>query len=98
MPFGQSLTGSVEHQGNMRIVRRRECEEFTDEQLSRRCIEQIIATNNLSDALPMIINHHRKVVGRHAVSATHNEIVDRPFVCPDNGVNEPEAAALTTYP
>ena len=51
--------------------------EYTGEVgLPRRRRQQVVAAHHLIDALRRVVDDHREVVGRHAVTAAHHEIVD----------------------
>ncbi|SKW99425.1 Uncharacterised protein [Mycobacteroides abscessus subsp. massiliense] len=59
----------------MGVRRHRVAQQRTKVGLAGRGGQQIIAAHHLVDALRVIVDHHRDVVGDHTVAAAHHEII-----------------------
>ena len=67
--------GAVD-QRNMGVGRLGPAHRADDRQLAEGVVEMVVAADHVSDAHVVIVDHHRKHVGRRAVRAKQDEIVE----------------------
>ena len=60
-------------------------------QLARGRLQQVVAADDLADALPGVVDDHREVVGGRAVVAADHEVVDDPVLVAVQAIGEADA-------
>ena len=77
--FGEFLTRPVNHDGKVRVGRRRHTETLLQPDLPRRRIEQIDTAHDRIDALRRVIDDDGQLVGVLTVGAQEDKVTDLTF-------------------
>ncbi len=72
----EPLPVGAEHQRHVRVTRLGQPKQALEEQLARRGHGEVRAADDLADSLVGVVDHHGDVVGRSAVAALEDEVVD----------------------
>ena len=73
--FGKALVLFVEHERDVGVLRNGQPEQRCQVGLPGTRRQQVVAANHLIDALSGVVDHHREVVGRSAVTAAQHHVV-----------------------
>ncbi len=63
------------NQRNMRVGRLRPAHRFDDAKLTKRIVEMVIAADHMGHAHIMIIHHHGEHIGRRAIGAQQDHVI-----------------------
>ncbi len=74
--LGQLLAAGIDHHRMVQVRRRAKSERALQGDLARRRGQQVGAAHDVADALRRVVDHHRELIGEHAVGALDDEIAD----------------------
>ena len=94
MALGEAGAVGAEDERDVRPGRALEAEQVAEQRLAGGRGEQVVAADDLADALVGVVDDHREVVGEGAVAAAQDEVVDRVGALPVQAVGDrhPRAA------
>ncbi len=76
VPLGKLLPVRPHHHRQMRVGGWREPERIKDLHLARRVGQMVVAAHDVSDAEVGVVEHGGEVIGRHAVGAKNDQVVE----------------------
>ena len=76
MLLRQLFAVGAEHQRQVQIARRRQAEQALQMHLPRRVVGEILAANDIGDALCRVVDHDRELICREPVGALEYEVAD----------------------
>lgn len=79
----------IESQGQVQVARDGQAEDFMQEYLARRRVEQVGPAHDFVDALLRIIDDHRELVGEETVSPAYDKITNFTIELLDHGSADP---------
>jgi hypothetical protein len=74
--LGQTFAIATEYERNVGVDHRAQPEHLDQPRLARGAVEEVVAPYDFPDALRVVVDNDGEVVGRYAVFAAHDEIVD----------------------
>ena len=88
MSLAQPLLVGAENQRHVRELRQRRVQRAIQQDLLRRVRDVIVAAHHMRDPHLHIVGHDREVIGRQAVGADDDEVLDDGAVEFDRAVDE----------
>ena len=76
VPLGELLPVLAQHRGHVRVHRRLGAERADDVDLPRRVVDVIVAADHVRDPHVEVVDDDAEVVGRRAVGARDDEVVE----------------------